>query len=98
MSTGKMISQACHASLKAYKKTGSSVAADWESGGAKKIALRSEDLEALERKAKRNNISCAAVRDAGMTEVPPNTLTAIGVGPDEESKIDAVTGDLELIN
>ncbi|WP_414836889.1 peptidyl-tRNA hydrolase Pth2 [Candidatus Nanohalococcus occultus] len=98
MSTGKMIAQACHASLKAYKRTDSSISDAWESAGAKKIALKSEDIESLERKAKRNNISAAAVRDAGMTEVPPNTLTAVGIGPAEEAKIDTVTGELELIN
>lgn len=98
MSTGKMISQACHASLKAFRKTDGSVAEEWERKGAKKIALRSDDLESLERKAKSKNISSAIVRDAGMTEVEPNTFTAIGIGPAEETKIDAVTGDLELIN
>lgn len=97
MSTGKMIAQACHASLKAYKKTDSSKTESWESTGAKKVALKSNDLEDLNRKARKNKLSSAMVKDAGLTEVPPNTLTAIGIGPDEEAKIDAVTGSLELI-
>lgn len=97
MSIGKMISQACHASLKSYQKTDSSVSEAWDSKGAKKIALKSDNIEKLERKAKSKNISSAIVRDAGMTEVAPNTVTAIGIGPAEESKLDAVTGSLELI-
>lgn len=97
MSTGKMIAQACHASLKSYKKTDNDILEAWGSGGSKKIALQSDDLESLRRDAKTKNISSAIVKDAGMTEVEPGTVTAIGIGPAEESKIDTVTGALELI-
>lgn len=97
ISTGKMIAQACHASLKAYKKTESSVRESWESKGAKKVALKFDDLPELNRKAESAGISSAMIRDAGMTELDPNTLTAVGIGPAEEGKVDTVTGNLELI-
>lgn len=99
MSTGKMIAQACHASLGAYKKATGDEKDSWEKKGQKKVVLSAGDnkLEDLYSRAKRNKISAYLVKDAGHTEVKPGTKTAVGIGPDEESKIDSITGDLELI-
>lgn len=100
MSTGKLISQACHASLKAYKKASSESQDEWESGGQKKVVLDIGDEDLLERfqRAQRNDVPAAMVKDAGLTEIEPGTETALGVGPAEESKIDSVTGDLKLLD
>ena len=100
MSTGKLISQACHASLKAYKKSSSEDQSEWESGGQKKVVLEigDEDLEDRFRRAQRNDVPAAMVKDAGLTEVEPGKQTALGVGPAEESKIDSITGDLKLLD
>ncbi len=99
MSTGKLISQACHASLKAYKKASSEERSEWESGGQKKVVLDIGDDDLLERfqRAKRNDVPAALVKDAGLTEIEPGTETAIGIGPADESKIDSITGDLKLL-
>ena len=100
MSTGKLISQACHASLKAYKKSSSQDQSDWESGGQKKVVLGAGDgeLEERFRRAQSKDVPVAMVKDAGHTEVEPGTKTAIGVGPADESKIDSITGDLKLLD
>jgi PTH2 family peptidyl-tRNA hydrolase len=100
MSTGKLISQACHASLKAYKKASSEGQDEWESGGQKKVVLDIGDENLMERfqRAERKGVQAALVKDAGLTEVEPGTETAIGVGPAEESKIDSITGDLKLLD
>ena len=42
------------------------------------------------------NIIAEIITDAGHTEVPPGTVTCIGIGPAEEHVIDAVTGKLQL--
>lgn len=99
MSKGKMIAQACHASLKAYKKADSDEAAEWEDEGSRKIVLEVDGKEIAQRlsRAKSNNLPAAMVKDAGRTELDPGTETAVGIGPAEESKIDSVTGDLKLI-
>jgi len=99
MSTGKTVAQACHASLKAYRKADKDEVAEWESGGSKKVALDpgDENLEDIFNQAKRNKIPAALVKDAGHTEVRPGTKTAVGIGPAEESKIDSITGHLKLI-
>lgn len=100
MSTGKLISQACHASLKAYKKSSSDKQEEWESGGQKKVVLDigDEDLRERFERAKRNDVPAAMVKDAGLTEIEPGTTTALGVGPAKESKIDTITGDLKLLD
>jgi PTH2 family peptidyl-tRNA hydrolase len=99
MSKGKMIAQACHASLKAYKKAEKGQVDKWESQGEKKIVLYAEESELLERfqQAKSSGTPAALVQDAGKTEVAPGTRTAAAIGPAEKSKVDSVTGDLKLI-
>ena len=37
------------------------------------------------------------VKDAGKTEVDPNTITCIGFGPNTDTNIDRLTGKLELL-
>lgn len=98
MSKGKMIAQACHASLNVYKKASSRKISEWESQGSKKIALKHDDLEELLSRAENLDLPTYLVSDAGMTELEPGTKTALGIGPDEESKINQITGDLKLIN
>ena len=99
MSKGKMIAQACHASLKAYKKADSEDVKSWEDQGEKKVVLEvgADDIKERFQRAKSKGIPAAMVKDAGHTEVDPGTVTAVGVGPAENSKIDSVTGDLKLI-
>ncbi len=99
VSTGKMISQACHASLEAYRKAGSDSRSSWEDEGSKKVVLEApgEEFQELAGKARREDIPVYLVSDAGLTEVDPGTETALGIGPAEENKIDRVTGELELV-
>jgi len=37
------------------------------------------------------------ITDAGMTELPPNTTTCLGIGPAPNSEVDRVTGHLGLM-
>ncbi len=99
MSKGKMIAQACHASLKAYRKADKDQLSGWENQGEKKVVLSVDGSELAERfqQAKSSGIPAALVQDAGKTEVAPGTKTAAAIGPAEKSKIDSVTGDLKLI-
>lgn len=99
MSKGKSIAQACHASVKSYARSPEDAREEWEAEGAKKVALDigSNDLKTRFQRAKDDGIPVSLIKDAGRTEVKPGTVTAVGIGPASESKIDSITGDLSLI-
>lgn len=99
MSRGKLISQCCHASLGAWKRTDKEIREKWERKGGKKVILRGEseeDLIMMLEKARELDLSHYMVRDKGLTEIPPNTITSLGIGPGKEEKIDKITGSLPL--
>ncbi|KYH36936.1 MAG: peptidyl-tRNA hydrolase [Candidatus Bathyarchaeota archaeon B23] len=103
MSVGKLISQACHAAVEASeeaKRRRPRVWRRWREEGAKKVVLRVESLEELEELAERAeelDITHVVIRDRGLTEVPPGTITALGLGPDLSERMDRVTGHLKLL-
>jgi len=102
MSCGKAAAQACHASLMASeeaRKTRPSWWRAWMKEGQRKIVLKvnSEDeLLRKEREAKEAGIPSALISDMGLTELPPGTITALGIGPAPEMMIDKITGSLPL--
>ena len=103
MSTGKLIAQAAHAAVGASelgKKENHKAWRRWRDEGAKKVALEAESLEEIEElveKANKLDIVNILIQDAGHTEVPPGTVTALGLGPDRTDLLDKVTGSLPLI-
>ncbi len=103
MSTGKIVAQACHACLEVHekaKKRKDGYWKAWRNEGAKKVILKVDSLERLleiEKRAKRLRLPYVLIVDRGLTEIPPNTPTAIGVGPSRSELIDKVTGDLPLL-
>ncbi|MBI5391135.1 peptidyl-tRNA hydrolase, partial [Candidatus Woesearchaeota archaeon] len=42
-------------------------------------------------------LKTALITDAGHTVVEPGTTTCLGIGPDDEKKIDLVTGILKMM-
>jgi peptidyl-tRNA hydrolase, PTH2 family len=75
-------------------------ARDWIVGRFTKVTCQvetDEELVALHKAAQEANIATALITDAGLTEfdgVP--TLTAVGIGPDNEELINKITGHLPL--
>ncbi len=64
------------------------------------MVLKVPSLQALyELKviAERQGISTALIQDAGLTEVEPGTVTALGLGPARSEVLDRVTGGLSLL-
>ena len=109
MRKGKMIAQGSHASIsfltRRIKSSGklkvSAAEQDWLDGSFAKICVRvdsEEELLDVFNKAKVAGLEAHLITDSGKTEfngVPTNTCIAIG--PDYCSKIDKITGNLQLL-
>ncbi len=74
---------------------------DWINNGNQKksvLKINSEfELIDLIKKAKTLNILTTVIRDAGKTQVEPNTMTCCGFGPDSSQQLDRLTGYLKLL-
>ncbi len=103
MSRGKLAAQACHACLGVSERARKRDPEKWEEWleeGGRKIVLKvSSERELFEIKedGKALGIDTYLVKDRGLTEIPSGTVTALGLGPGEESRMDRVTGDLSLL-
>ena len=101
MSAGKIAAQVAHASIESWKNASDKMRNAWKNEGSKKVILKvggEMELRNLYETAKKLKISAALIRDAGATEIPAGTMTCVGFGPDEETKIDRVTGSLPLLD
>lgn len=103
MGKGKMAAQCCHASIMSYLEavnTDKDTVREWLAGGQKKIVLKVPDdkvIEKLYKAFKFKKIPCAIVNDAGLTQLPPGTITTLGIGPWKKSEIDFFTSALKLM-
>lgn len=103
LSTGKLAVQAAHASVSAAliaKTKKKEWFNEWFESGQKKVVLKVEDLKSLKelkKKADSLGIPNELIKDAGLTEIMPGTITCLGLGPAPEEKIDKVVGSLPLL-
>ena len=101
LSKGKLAVQVAHASVECILKTSKAKIEAWKNEGMKKAVLKVKDIKELHellKMANNNSLVTALINDAGLTEIPAGTTTCLGIGPDEEDKIDAVTGKLKLLS
>lgn len=103
MEVGKLSAQVAHASLMSYfetEKQDKKVAKEWLDTGEKKIVLKVENEESLRKlheAFKYKKIPSALVTDAGLTQLPPGTVTALGVGPWSSRELNSLTSMLKLL-
>jgi PTH2 family peptidyl-tRNA hydrolase len=103
LSKGKAAVQAGHAAVSAAeeaRKHRREWWEDWIEEGQRKIAVKvksEKELLALERQAKDLALPCALIVDRGLTEIPPDTVTCLGIGPAPSEKVDKITGRLALL-
>ncbi len=102
LSSGKLVAQAGHAAVEVALKARKSepgLLNRWRNEGARKIALKIPDEDSLKRlfgEAQDAGLVSYMVKDAGHTEIPPGTLTVVGIlGP--RRAVDALVGDLSLL-
>jgi len=99
MGEGKLAAQVAHASLSAYEHAAGDARSEWKRDGQRKIVLGVDGERALfelQEQAKVKGLPTGLVRDAGHTQLDPDTPTAVAIGPASDDRVDAVTGDLPL--
>ena len=100
---GKLAAQCSHASVDAAlltQKKDPKLVSRWRNQGMMKVILKVKDEKEIyefKEMCKANKIVCAIITDAGRTVVEPGTVTCMGIGPDDEEKIDKLTGSLKLM-
>lgn len=103
MSRGKLAAQVAHAAVAAAFETyrlRREWFEEWFNEGQKKVVLKGgaeEDLLFYYNKAKSMGLPAVVIRDAGHTELPPGTLTTVGIGPAPSEFVDRITGSLKLL-
>jgi PTH2 family peptidyl-tRNA hydrolase len=98
MGKGKIAGQCGHACIMAYQTSPKDQLDSWLRGGQTKIVLKgqSEDeLLELYHIAKEKGMNVVAVRDSGRTQIEPNTLTVLAIGPDTEERLNPITGKIK---
>ena len=102
MDKGKLVSQGAHASVASAYKTmqkNPEIFREWI-GSMKKIVLKvgsEKELLELKVKAAKAGLVAELIRDAGRTQITPGSITALGIGPDLDDKVDSVIKDLKLL-
>jgi PTH2 family peptidyl-tRNA hydrolase len=103
LSKGKIAAQAGHAAVSAAEEARRHHKGWWTAWmeeGQRKIAVKvksEKELLALEKEAREMGLPSTLIVDKGLTEIPPDTITCLGVGPAPAEKIDKVTGSLHLL-
>lgn len=103
MSRGKIAVQVGHAAVSAAEEARKKYPdwwAAWMKEGQCKIAVRVDSeqvLLELEERATKSKLPTALIIDRGLTEIPPDTITCLGIGPAQTAQIDALTGKLPLL-
>lgn len=103
MGKGKIAAQCGHGAVGAYqsavKRHPGQVRA-WENSGCAKIAVKVESKEQLlsiRQQALARNFNTCMIRDAGRTQIEPNSITVLAIGPARVRDLDEVTGSLKLL-
>lgn len=102
MTPGKLAAQVAHAAVSSSlsakaKKT--KWFSEWYKEGQRKVVLKvpgAQELKEIDREAANAGLPHALITDAGLTELPPNTITCVGIGPAPEREVDSITGSLPL--
>ena len=100
MSKGKIVAQAGHAVVEATLNASKNKKLyDWQMCGETIIVVKAnnETLNTILNIAEKKEINHGKVCDAGLTQVLPGTITVGYVGPDSETKIDKLIGQLKLL-
>lgn len=100
MGVGKIAGQVGHACSSVVWDHPDQVRNWFNYGNQKKAVLKVQsegELIDIIKKAQAYGIITTVIRDAGKTQIEPNTMTCCGFGPDYSSKLNKITGHLKLL-
>ncbi len=103
MGRGKIAVQCSHAAVSAAEEARARYHdwwKEWMEEGQCKVVLKVRSMDALlelEHNAKAKGLPVYLVRDRGLTQLAPGTVTCLGIGPAPASSLDPLTGNLALL-
>ena len=103
MGRGKIAVQCSHAAVSAAEEARARFPRWWKAWigeGQCKVALKVRTLDAmmeLERMARAKGLPTSMIQDKGLTQVPPSTITCLGIGPAPAGTMNLLTGHLALL-
>lgn len=103
MGTGKLAAQVAHAAVMAVEITkmrNFHWFNYWFKTGQAKVVVKVQNLAEIveiRKHAESLHLAVAVIQDSGLTQIPPGTVTCIGIGPGPSGLIDKVTNHLKLL-
>ncbi len=100
---GKIAAQVAHAAVHCAlqaEKNDKQNFRKWTDQGQRKIVIRVDglqDLYRLKEEAERKGLINSLITDAGKTQVEPETVTCLGIGPADAEILDLITGEFSLL-
>jgi PTH2 family peptidyl-tRNA hydrolase len=103
MGKGKIAAQVGHAAISAAEETRKQHREWWQAWlkeGQCKVIVKVSSLEQLlelQRQGIQLELPHSLVTDRGLTQLPPHTVTCLGIGPAPSRQVDKITGNLPLL-
>ena len=103
MGKGKLAAQVGHAAVSAAEEARKKHPEWWQAWlkeGQCKVAVKVKSLTELlelEKDAIQMKLPHSLITDRGLTQLPPSTVTCLGIGPAPSIQIDKITGKLPLL-
>ena len=102
MTKGKLAVQVAHGAVTAAERARTEWPRwfeSWFQEGQKKVVAKVDSVQELFKLrdiAKSYRLPHAVIQDAGLTELPPGTVTVLAIGPGPQKEIGRVTAHLKL--
>ena len=101
MSIGKTTAQVGHGVARNVREAPFHRMKLWDLlGKESKIVLdggNTDELLKMAQNAEDNGLTVNLVKDAGLTEIPPGSVSVVAIGPNKIKDIDKITGNLKLL-